>query len=143
MKHPRLRQLLLPVFALLGMAGIAMAGFSPDGYAVHVLGRTGPQPYPLAGVAWFCAAVLAETALVGALLRPASYRHGWKRALLALGVALAGWVFLGMGAMHQPPYFMAHLLWLTAMVFALALLLVVSLTAKWQAFLRAERDRAG
>ncbi|MFM9924854.1 hypothetical protein VLK31_17815 [Variovorax sp. H27-G14] len=131
------------MFALLGIAGIAIAGFSPDGYAVHVLGRTDPQPYPLQGVAWFLGAVLAETALVWALLRPSTYRRSWKRALPALAIVLAVWAWLGMGAMHQPPYFMAHLLWLTAMVFALALLLVVSLTASFQAFLAAqvaERD---
>ena len=132
-----IRSLVLPAFALVGLVWLVVSGFWPGADPYLTRRSTEPQPYPLAAVLIACAAVLIETALVAAVLRPASYNHSWGRALVALAAAMAWWFYLVMGIIHQPAYFIVHLQWLALMVCGLALLLLVSLIRRLQ------RPRAG
>jgi hypothetical protein len=122
-----IKPLVLPAFALAGMVWLVVSGFWPGADPYMTRHSPGPQPYPLTAVLIACAVVLIETALVAAVLRPASYRHSWGRALVALAAVMAWWFYLGMGIIHQAGYYIVHLQWLALMISGLILLLLVSL----------------
>ena len=127
-----MKSLVLPAFALVGLAWIVVSGFWPGADPYMSRRSAGPQPYPLIAVLIACAVVLIETALVAAVLRPKSYRHSWGRALIALVAVMAWWFYLGMGIIHQPGYYIVHLQWLALMICGLVLLLLVSLIRRLQ-----------
>ncbi|MCR6477455.1 hypothetical protein NU688_14940 [Variovorax sp. ZS18.2.2] len=127
-----MKSLVLPAFALVGLVWIVVSGFWPGADPYMTRRSTAPQPYPLTVVLIACAVVLIETAFVAAVLRPASYRHSWGRALVAMAVVMAWWFYLGMGIIHQPAYYIVHLQWLALMICGLVLLLLVSLIRRLQ-----------
>jgi len=127
-----LRNALLPLVALLGLAALAWSGTQPD----YWLQRRRPEgalpPYPIEGVLTFSAVALGECALLLAILRPWSYCRSWGRALsaslLALGLSLL-WI---QGVLHSPPYFGVHLQWWLLVNLGLLLLSLVSAASAWQ-----------
>lgn len=73
---------------------------------------------------------LVELVVLTAILRPWSYRQAWGRALVALAVLLP-WTFASAClTMHAGGVVMVHLLWLLALVLALAALAIWSGVAR-------------
>lgn len=126
-----LRNALLPLVALLGLAMLAWSGTLPDYWLQRSLPEGAPQPYLLKGVLIFSAVALGECALLLAILRPWSYCRSWGRALsaslLAIGLSLL-WV---QGALHSPPYFGMHLQWWLLVNLGLLLLTLFSAANAW------------
>ncbi len=129
---PPLRTLLLPLTALVGMALVIWAGSQPDYWMLRAMPAGSEAAYPLKPVLIFCAIVLAECSLLLAILRPASYRRSWGRALcaslLALGLALV-WA---QGLLHAPPYYGMHLQWWLVVSLGLVLLSAFSAVQAWR-----------
>ena len=96
---------------LIGVCAVGVGGLLPDHYLQHKLGEPEPQTYPLQGVAWFLFAVTLEIAALWAIVRPASYRLSWGRALVAFVLLSTATVWFGMWLIHAPPYQGLHFLW--------------------------------
>ena len=126
-----LRNLLLPLITVSGLGMVIWGGYMPD-YWMHRNLPPGFYPdYPLQAVLVTCAIVLAESAVLLAILRPWSYCLSWRRALcaslLALGLALL-WV---QGMLHAAPYYGMHLQWWLLVTLGLVLLTLYSTTQAW------------
>jgi len=128
----RFRILLIPIFALLGVARIIVSGFEQDQYLLYVCGITTEQPYPFQGVAIFSAITIAESLVFFFILRPKSYSRSWRRALAAFSLAVGLLFFWGLSVMHAPPYMLSHVFWFFIGVALLFVLLAVSLFFTWQ-----------
>lgn len=91
---------------LLGLAGMAAAGFAADPHALHVRGIPAPHPYPVQGVAAIAVLWTVELGAIAALLavRPAAFAVA--RAGLATAVAVAGASLGVAGALHAPWHWM-------------------------------------
>ena len=131
MKH--LRNLLLPLIGVTGLAMLVWAGFMPDHWMRRHLPPGIDPGYPLQAVLSFCAIVLLECSLLYALLRPTSYHRSWGRALCACLLALVIAVAWLSGFMHAPPYYGMHLQWWLLVTLSVMLLaLYSSAQALWQ-----------
>ena len=87
---------------LVGLAGIAAAGFATAPYAQHVRGIPPPHPYPLPGVATVAVLWTAELGAIATALAVRPRSSAVPRAWLATAVGLAA-AWLGMlGALHAP-----------------------------------------
>jgi len=121
---------------LAGVAGVVAAGFSVDGYRLHVMQMPLPHPYPFEGVAAFCGAITVEVALLYAVIRPATYDRSWGRALFAIFVSGAAFLLTVVTMMHAPPYWGAHGLFLFCLTLASMLLFLVSVASRLHGRLR-------
>ena len=129
-------RLVLVIAWLIGVVAVLIGGMLPDGYREDALHLSGPQPYPLDGVAMFILIATVECALLWAVIRPKSYDASWGRVLVALMLFVAATMYFGMWLMHAPPYMSMHVLWLVFMSLALLVVGVFS-------FARAIANRLG
>lgn len=129
---PPLRTLLLPLTALVGIALVIWAGSLPDYWMLRAMPVGSEAVYPLKPVLIFCAIVLAECAVLLAVLRPASYCHSWGRALCASLLALGLALFWIQGMLHAPPYYGMHLQWWLVISLGLTLLTGFSAVQAWR-----------
>ena len=127
-----LRNALLPLVALLGLAMLAWSGTLPDYWLQRSLPTGAPPPYPLEGVLTFSAVALGECALLLAILRPWSYCRSWGRALSASLLALVLSSLWIQGVLHSPPYFGVHLQWWLLVSLGLLLLTLFSAASAWR-----------
>lgn len=127
-----LRQRLLPLISVMGLAMVVWGGFMPDDWMRRHLPPGIEPDYPLQAVLTFCAIVLAECTLLLGVLRPASYCRSWGRALCAsvLALALAGFWFSAQ--LHAPPYYSMHLQWWLLVSLGLVLLTLFSAFHAWR-----------
>jgi hypothetical protein len=122
-----MRAIAIPLAWFAGIAAVALAGLKPDPYLEHVRHIPPPHQYPAFTVLWIGIFITGQAGLVLAILRPASYRHSWGRALLGL-LASVGFLAFGIfGAMHAPRPHAMYLLWLLA--FSGSMLLVFAWSA--------------
>lgn len=117
-----MRRFTLPASWVLGVATLVLWGRQPNPYLEHVRLIPPPHPYPVEGVVRTAVFMAVCAGLVQLVLRPASYRHSWRRALSALLISCAFLVHGGLAAMHMPPYFGVYLAWLAALTAALGTL---------------------
>ena len=110
----------------LGAVAVVWLGRLPDPYLEYVRRIPPPHPYPVSGVLWVILFMAAQAAVLAAILRPTTYKHSWGRALSAIVVSVGFFAFAGMGAMHAPPYYIAYLWWLLAVVAGAVSLLIWS-----------------
>jgi hypothetical protein len=101
---------------------IIRSGFQP-GY----IGHGYQPPYPLQEVLFVSALTAAETLAVVALLRPSTYHHSWRRALLALSLVIGACIteFL-FTVTDMPGYFYVNTGYLLMLAVILAFLTMVS-----------------
>jgi hypothetical protein len=100
---------ILPVYGLIGIVAAVICGLFPNPAS-----RTDPALfiYQTDTVLAVSMLIALHTALLMAILRPASHAGSWGRALLAC-VLCCGFLLLGAaGAMHAPPAWGAYTLWL-------------------------------
>ena len=111
---------------LVGIMTVIAGGSVLDGYARYVMGLQAPQPYPYHGVAQYLTITTVECAILFAILRPATYRSSWGRAVLALGGTTALTCLHAMTLMHSTTYQLWHELWLVSLCLSLAIIAIVS-----------------
>lgn len=117
-----MRQLFLPFAWTAGAIAVAGCGFMPNPYLEEVRLIPPPHPYPVKGVVVTVGLMAAQVLLLHLVLRPASYRRGWARALVAL-IASCGFLgAAGLAAMHSPPYFGAYMIWVALLTVGMAAL---------------------
>lgn len=127
------RQLLLPIAWVVGALWMAQAAVIPgalDPSRRHY-GANWPGDLPRL---LFLASI--EVALLYAILRPATFRASWGRALWAVMLLVPYTAITTVVAMHGGPIIGAHLLWLTGLTLAMCVVLVVaaaSAIARWRA----------
>ena len=129
------KKLALAVWVL-GILGVALAGFRPDPYLTAVRALPLPHPYPTNTVLWVSLFISAQVVALLIALRPHSFRASWGRALVAVVISV-GFLGIGvLGAMLSPPPWSVYLLWLFAMLAGMLLILGWSVVAAY-------RSRAG
>jgi hypothetical protein len=117
--HQKIKVFALPAALLVGIGAEALFGLKNNPYLEFVRHIPPPHSYPLDTVLWIALLMTIQVALLFAILRPASYRMSWGRAVIAFAVSLAFLFFGGIGAMHAPPPWSAYMLWLLAIVMAM------------------------
>lgn len=120
------RSLSFLVYWLLGVVAIVWMGTRVDGYMAHVMGLPLPHPYPLKGVFLTVGIQTAEALIFYLLIRPETYRHSWRRAVVAFLLSLLLSVFFAFTLMHAAPYWVVYWLWLCCATLVLLILLGVS-----------------
>lgn len=122
------RRLAIPIAWAVGVLLVIYGSSLGNAYLIH-------HKVPLAeqdrvGTAlWFVLAVTIECALLWIILRPATYRRSWGRALgaaLILAVCIVGFAEI---ALHAPAALVFHVYWLLAMFAGCLALLVTSAVA--------------
>lgn len=104
---------------VLGLAALAWAGTSVDGYQLHVRSVPLPHPYPTRGVLTLAVVVTAEILLIYVIIRPSTYSYSWGRALLASLCSIVLLILFGAMLMHAPPFVFAHWLWLAVIAISI------------------------
>jgi len=130
------------VFALYWLAGIAAvvaAGFSVDGYKLHVMNIPLPHAYPVTGVVTTSVVLTLELVLTYAVIRPATYDKSWVRALCAVVVAATAFLGSLITLMHSPPYVGAHCFFLLCLTGGLSVLFLATVALRLQSWRRARR----
>ena len=110
----------------LGAAAVLWFGRLPDPYWQYVRHIPPPHLHPVSGIFWIILCMLAQAVMLAAILRPATYKQSWGRAVIAVVISVGFFALAGMGAMHAPPYYFAYLWWLLAVVAAAVFLLTLS-----------------
>jgi hypothetical protein len=116
----------LPAAWLVGLIVVAAAGFEPDPYLEYVRHMSPPHPYPTTTVLWLCLFMTLHVSLLIAVLRPASFRNSWFRALLAFVVSLAFLALGAVGALHAPPPWGRYIFWVLAITIGMLALTAYS-----------------
>jgi hypothetical protein len=106
--------------AILIAAGLAIIAMIASG--------SGSAVYPVKQLTLYSGAVILEAALLLAVLRPASYRNSWRRALAGAGLcALLLWGSAQITS-ASPEYAFTHRRWLAAACAALVVMAIAGLT---------------
>lgn len=111
----------IPFVWLIGISVAVWSGFGPDPYIESVLGMF--QPYPTYALMWAVLLMSAEAALLMGVLRPASYRRSWGRALSAMCISVIFLVYGMAMSTHAPSPIFVYIWW--ALLLAAASVLLV------------------
>jgi hypothetical protein len=129
---PRWRTFVLPLAWAVGAGAVAWAGFLEDPYLGRASRLEAPVDYPLEPVVGLVALMAGHAGLLQAILRPASYRLSWGRAVVAWVLALGLLFAMAMASIHAPPFLLACLRWLTAVAVGTTVLLFASAMRAWR-----------
>ncbi|MFZ4730092.1 MAG: hypothetical protein ACOYMQ_15720, partial [Pseudanabaena sp.] len=98
-----------------------------------------PHDYPLQDILNMIGVMSFEVLLFYVVIRPITYRRSWRRALMALVIAIFMLLFF-LFLMHTPPYMGWHWLWLVSVTFALLILFLISTIQTLQLMLSRRSD---
>lgn len=129
---PPWRTLGLPLAWAIGAIAVAWTGFFEDPYVRYLRQMEPPFDYPLGPVMGLVALMAGHAGLLQLILRPASYRMSWGRALMASVLALGLLFAMAMASIHAPPFLLTCLWWLTAIAVGTMGLLFASALLAWR-----------
>jgi hypothetical protein len=123
-----------------GVIVLVMSGFQLDSYKLVVLKVPLPHDYPLQDILNMICVMSFEVLLFYVVIRPITYRHSWRRALMAIVIAIFMILCFGVFLIHAPPYMGWHWLWLVSVTFALFILFLISTIQTLQLMLSRRSD---
>jgi hypothetical protein len=116
-------------FWIAGVIAVASAGFQPNPYVVQVRGITTQQPYPINNVLIIIAMMTVFALICYMILRPATYKRNWGRALICAGLALLLLILGLFASMHAPLHIFMFQGWTALAVLGLLTLTILSYSA--------------